>query len=89
MRECAKPLHQRRGIDPVAMHESLALTHKACMEQFCQRIPYVSAKGMEFGAKFLKETRPDARTRVESMDLNKLFDNSLLKEVQQELGGGS
>lgn len=69
--------------------ESLALTHKACMEQFCQRIPYVSAKGMEFGAKFLKETRPDARTRVESMDLDKLFDNSLLKELQRELGGGS
>jgi hypothetical protein len=44
---------------------------------------------MEFGAKFLKETRPDARTRVESMDLDKLFDNSLLKELQRELGGGS
>ena len=59
------------------------------MEQFCQRIPYVSSKGMEFGAKFLKETRPEVRTRLEAMDLDRLLDNSLLKEVQQESGGGS
>jgi NitT/TauT family transport system substrate-binding protein len=69
--------------------ESLALTYKACMEQFCQRVPYVSLKGMDYGAQFLKETRPEVRARVDSMDLNKLFDNSILKEAQQELGGGS
>ena len=69
--------------------ESLALTHKACMEQFCQRIPYASLKGMESGAKFLKETRPEVRARLETMDLEKLLDNSLLKELQNELGGGS
>jgi len=69
--------------------ESLALTYKACMEQFCQRIPYVSPKGMEFGAKFLKETRPEVRARLETMDLERLLDNSILKEAQQELGGGS
>ena len=69
--------------------ESLVLTYKACMEQFCQRVPYVSPKGMEFGAKFLKETRPEVKARLETMDLDKLLDNSLLKEVQQELGGGS
>jgi len=69
--------------------ESLALTYKACMEQFCQRIPYVSPKGMEFAAKFLKETRPEVRTRLETMELERLLDNSLLREVQQELGGGS
>lgn len=81
-----KAMHRFTGIKDT---ESLALTHKACMEQFCQRIPYATAKGMEFGAQFLKETRPDVRARVDSMDLNKLFDNSILKEVQQELGGGS
>ncbi|HEY7555401.1 MAG TPA: hypothetical protein VIH18_11400, partial [Candidatus Binatia bacterium] len=68
--------------------ETLALTYKSCMEYFCQRIPYVSPAGMRFAANFLKETRPDMKAKIDKIEVERILDNSILKDVSHEVGGG-
>jgi hypothetical protein len=43
---------------------------------------------MRFAANFLKETRPDMKAKIDKIEVERILDNSILKDVSHEVGGG-
>lgn len=60
--------------------ETLDASYKENVKDYAQRIPWVSLPGLASILEFRTETAPEAKT----LALEKMFDNSLLEEIQKE-----
>ncbi len=60
--------------------EVLNATYKENVKEYALRIPYVSLAGLNSIVDFRAETTPEAKKPA----LEKMFDNSLLQEIQKE-----
>ncbi len=61
--------------------ETLDATYKENLKDYALRIPYVSITGLNSILEFRAETAAD----VKKLALEKMFDNSLLQEIQKEM----
>jgi predicted solute-binding protein len=66
-----------RTMDP----EMLDATYKENVKEYAQRIPWVSFKGLASIVEFRAEGTAD----VKKLALEKMYDNSLLEEIQKEI----
>jgi ABC-type nitrate/sulfonate/bicarbonate transport system substrate-binding protein len=66
-----------RTTDP----EILEATYKENVKEYAQRIPWVSLKGLASIIDF----RGEVTTEVKKLALDKMYDNSLLQEIQKEV----
>jgi len=61
--------------------ETLDATYKENVKDYALRIPYVSPAGLSSIVDFRADTTPEAKKLV----IEKMFDNSLLQEIQKEM----
>ena len=61
--------------------ETLDATYKENVKDYALRIPYVSPRGLSSIIDFRGDTTPEAKKLV----LEKMYDNSLLQEIQKEI----
>ena len=61
--------------------ETLDATYKENVKDYALRIPYVSLAGLTSILEFRAETASEAK----KLALEKMFDNSLLQEIQKEM----
>ena len=64
--------------------ETLNATYKENVKEYALRIPYVSLKGLESIIDF----RAESTAEVKKLALEKMFDNSLVQEIQKEISLG-
>jgi len=63
--------------------ETLDATYKENVKDYALRIPYVSLPGL----KSIIDFRAEGSAEVKKLALEKMFDNSLLQEIQKERSG--
>ena len=61
--------------------EILDATYKETVKEYAQRIPWVSLKGLSL----ILEFRGEGMADVKKPGLEKMYDNSLLEEIQKEI----
>ena len=66
---------------PNTDNETLDATYKENVKDYALRVPYVSVAGLSSIIDF----RAEATAEAKKLALEKMFDNSLLREIQKEI----